>query len=199
MNLELLNVKEHSSEKYPPRTYYNATSADLTIAFAIDLNTAGEKLTHKAAGKKYIGFLLTDDSDTLVIARELYKRMRQDNVKTVNIAGNGIYTLAGQQCSQDFINQFVYEVLAKVHQFMPIQKIYTGGQTGVDLAGAVSGVALGVLTEVTLPNGFKQRFENNVDVNGTQEGVIEQITTGAKTLLSKYKVEAPKSITGMKI
>lgn len=199
MNLDLLNVKEHSSEKYPPRTYYNATSADLTIAFAVDLNTAGEKLTHKAAGEKYIGFLLTDETDTLIVARELYSRMKKNNVKTINIAGNGIYTLAGHQCSQDFMNQFVYEILAKVHQFMPIQKIYTGGQTGVDLAGAVCGYALGIPTEVTLPKGFKQRFEDNVDVNGTKEGVIEQITTGAVTLLSKYKVEAPKSITGMKI
>jgi hypothetical protein len=30
--------------------------SDVTIALAVDLNTAGEKLTHKAAGEKYIGF-----------------------------------------------------------------------------------------------------------------------------------------------
>lgn len=43
----MIKFIQHSSPKYPPRTYENA-SADATIAFAFDFNTAGEKLTKDA-------------------------------------------------------------------------------------------------------------------------------------------------------
>jgi hypothetical protein len=182
MNLELLTVNEHSSAKYPPRTAYNAKTAGTTLALAVDLTTAGEKLTKKLAEERYIGFELKDDSNSIDIARALYRKMKTDNSNTLNIAGNGIYTLSEHGCSQQFINQFIYEIVAQVHHFLPIAKIYTGGQTGADIAGAVAGFALGIPTEVTLPNGFKQRFEDNVDVDGTREKVIAQIEEGAKAL-----------------
>lgn len=184
MDLTTLNVKEDKSDKYPPRTYYNAKSADLTIAFAVDLTTLGEKLTHRAAGdEKYLGFHLTDSSDTIDLARQLYKRMKKDNVSTINVAGNGIYTLSEHGCSQEFINKFVFEVISKVNEYLPITKVYTGGQTGVDIAGAVAGFALGIPTEVTLPKGFKQRFEDNKDVDGTQDKVVAQVVEGACKVL----------------
>lgn len=182
MNLELLTVNEHSSEKYPPRTAYNAKSAGVTLALAVDLTTAGEQLTKRLAEDRYIGFELKDDTNSIDIARALYRKMKEDNVDTLNIAGNGIYTLSKHGCSQQFINQFVYEIVAQVHHFLPIRKIYTGGQSGADIAGAVAGFALDIPTEVTLPKGFKQRFENNVDVNGTREGVVAQIEQGAQAL-----------------
>lgn len=171
---ELL-IKEHSSDKYPPRTYYNATSSDVTLALAVDLTTAGERLTHKAAGEKYIGFQLVDDLSVLDVSRALYKKLNQVNAKSLNIAGNGIYTLSKYNCDQEFINQFVYWILKQVHEHYPLKKIYTGGQTGVDIAGAVAGHALGIETEVTLPKGYIQRFENNKDVVQTKEMVTKQI------------------------
>ena len=193
MNNELLLVKEHSSAKYPSRTWHNATSAGTTLALAVDLETAGEKLTKKAAAERYIGFELNDSTDTIDIARALYKKMRDDNSHTLNIAGNGIYTLIKHKCNQAFINDFVFQVVAQVHAFLPIAKIYTGGQTGVDLAGAVAGCALGIPTEVTLPNGFLQRFENNVDVTGTKEGVEEQIRNGVAALTPFEPVKKSKN------
>ena len=59
-------VQEHKSAKYTPRTYFNASSGDVTLAMAVDLNTAGEILTHKAAGEKYIGFLLDNNIHLLL-------------------------------------------------------------------------------------------------------------------------------------
>lgn len=181
MNTDNLYVKEHSSEKYPPRTYYNAKSGDVTLALAVDLTTAGEKLTKNAAGDKYIGFALTPDTTTLDIARQLYKKLKDSNAKTLNVAGNGIYTLKKHGCNQEFINQFVYEIIAQVHKFHPLERIFTGGQTGVDIAGAVAGYALGIPTEVTLPNGYRQRFEHT-DIIQKQDVIIEQITSGALSL-----------------
>lgn len=194
MNPELLIINAHKSEKYPPRTYYNATSAGVTLALAVNLETKGELLTKRAAGDKYIGFKLTDDIDDLVIARQLYSKMKRDNVHTLNVAGNGIYTLCENGCSQDFINYFTYKIISKVHQFWPIEKIYTGGQTGVDISGAVAGYLLGIPTEVTLPAGFLQRFEDHKDVIGTREKVFDQIHNGALNLANKLEAEKAPEI-----
>lgn len=32
-------VQEHKSVKYTPRTYFNASSGDVTLAMVVDLNT----------------------------------------------------------------------------------------------------------------------------------------------------------------
>lgn len=52
--MKKLIIKESTSSKYTPRTYYNAKSADLTVAFAVDFSTAGERCTHKAAGANIV-------------------------------------------------------------------------------------------------------------------------------------------------
>lgn len=192
MNPDILYINEHSSEKYPPRTYYNAKSGDVTIALATDLTTAGEKLTHKAAGEKYIGFQLDEKVSTLDVARGLYKKLHTTQGETLNVAGNGIYTLIKAGVSQADINQFVYEVIAQVHHFLPLKRIYCGGQTGVDIAGAVAGYKLGIPTEVTLPKGFLQRFATGGDVQGTREKVFEQIELGAQALNDYTPVSTKK-------
>ncbi len=168
-------VQEHQSQKYTPRTYFNAKSGDVTVAFAVDLTTAGEKLTHKAAAERYIGFLLEENTEAIVLARQLYKFMKDRNAKTLNIAGNGIYTLSKHSCTQEHINNFVCDVIEKVHQYWPIEKIYTGGQTGVDLAGAVVAQYLDIDALITLPKGYVQRFENKIDITQTKEDIEKQI------------------------
>lgn len=188
-----LKLRQTSSEKYPPRTYHNASSADVTVAFAVDLNTAGERLTHKAAGDKYIGFLLKEDTETIDLARKLYKKLKSSNAKTLNVAGNGIYTLSEHGCSQDFINLFVYEVLEKVHQYHPLQKIYTGGQTGVDMAGAIAGLKLGIEVEITFPKGFLQRFEK-VNVVQTEQDILIQIEENLSRLEKNLTSENEKKL-----
>lgn len=180
-------VQEHKSDKYSPRTYFNASSGDVTVALAVDLNTAGERLTHKAAGDKYIGFLLTEDTQGIDIARQLYRFMKQRNAKTLNIAGNGIYTLTKHGCDQAHINAFVCDIIEKVHQHWPIEKIFTGGQTGVDLAGAVVAQHLGIDALITLPKGYKQRFEDGVDIDQSKEDVIKQINHWTEVLRSQDK------------
>ena len=189
MNKELLIINQHKSAKYTPRTAHNASSADLTLALAINLMTAGEIFTRKVAGDKYIGVELTQDIDDIQIARQLYKKLKELNAKKLNIAGNGIYTLAPNGCSQDFINYFTYKIIAKVNQYWPIEKIYTGGQTGVDLAGAVTGYLLNIPTEVTLPLGYIQRFEDKKDVEGTRDKVFDQIHNGALIVMEKLEEE----------
>lgn len=173
-----LLIREHSSSSYAPRTWANATEADLTIAIAIDYNTAGERLTKKAAtyhGEEH--FLKLDPlGDNLELARILYKHMKRYDFKSLNIAGNGIYTWAKQGITQRVINTLVYTVIKQVHEHWPIQMIVSGGQTGTDIAGGYAGWKLGIDTVLTLPKGFLQRHEDGVDRGHTMEEIWEQVT-----------------------
>ncbi len=192
--MENFILQEHKSDKYGPRTYHNANSADLTVAFAVDLHTAGEVLTHKAAGDRYIGFQLTDETTSLELARQLYRKMKSMNAKSLNIAGNGIYTLSKHNCSQQFINEFVYDVLSRVHEHLPIEKIVSGGQTGVDIAGAVAAKKLNIPAVITFPKGFMQRFEDKRDIFQTKEAVEEQINYWVNALVPSNERKAKNTI-----
>lgn len=179
----MLTVQEHESPGYAPRTHFNAQSAAITAAFAVDMTTAGERLTKIAAGPKYIGFEISKESDPLVIARKLYKEIKLKYANTLNIAGNGIYTLSQHGWSQEEINLFVYDVLKPVSEHLKLKTIYTGGQTGVDIAGAVAGYALGIDTIVTLPKGFRQRLADETDVRLSREVIEKQIKKYSKQLV----------------
>lgn len=169
-----VKILEHSSSSYAPRTYANAAKGDVTIALAVDYSTAGEKLTHKAAGDKYLK-LDVWNTDVLCCARELWYRLQVVKGSIINVAGNGIYTLRKHWVSQAAVNELVYCILKKVNEHHPISKIVSGGQTGVDIAGGWAGVKLGIDVELLLPKGFKQRHEDGVDVNHTREEIMEQI------------------------
>lgn len=169
----MLLVKEHSSSNYSPRTYYNAKSAQITLAFAVDFNTAGEKLTKKASYPNYLSLDLR--KEWIENARLIYKELKRNNFTVINIAGNGIYTLKKQGLPQSDINTYVFNCISKVHEFHKISKIYTGGQTGVDLAGAITGYNLNIETEITLPKGFIMRFEDGKDISMAKKQVEDLI------------------------
>lgn len=178
----MIIVQEHMSTGYRERTKFNAESGDITLAIAVDLSTAGERLTKSLAGDRYIGFQLKEDTTPLDVARNLYKFMREKGAKTINVAGNGIYTLERNGYDQPAINAFVCDVLEIIHRYAPIERIYSGGQTGVDMAGAVVAKYLGIPALITLPKGFMQRFEDEKDVTQTKESVEKQIDYWLKQL-----------------
>lgn len=182
----MLIINEHTSQKYTPRTYYNGKMADVTLALAVDLTTPGEISTKKGAGDKYIGFQLTPDMTTLDIATITIEFMKNKNAKTLNIAGNGIYTLDKHGCSQEFINEYVLEIISTINSHIKIDKIYTGGQTGVDLAGAIAGKYLNIETEVTMPKGYLQRNKYKVDEKHTEEEILNTILNYCEKL--KFKI-----------
>jgi hypothetical protein len=177
----MLIIKEHSSTSYGPRTYVNAASADVTIAIATDYSTAGEKCTHKAAGSKYLR-LQHSAHTNIELARILYCHMKNNNCRSINVAGNGIYTLAKSGLTQESINLDVFEILATVHKHWEITKIVCGGQTGVDMAGAVAGYALGIETVVTYPKGFKMRMADKIDRDYSEEFIRNMVISYAHKL-----------------
>lgn len=176
----MLTILEHKSSSYAPRTYENAAKADVTIAIAVDYSTAGERLTHKAAGEKYLKLPIT--YPFIDNARELFKFARPQIRRKINVAGNGIYTLHKHKWTQGQINQYVYDLLSLVHKHFYLEEIRSGCQTGVDLAGGVAGVALGIPTTLLLPKGFKQRHEDGVDVLHTEDEIRQQIMAGVAAL-----------------
>jgi hypothetical protein len=76
-----LTLLEHSSSGYVGRTFANATSADLTLAFACDFTTAGEKLTARSAASRLVRLRLSGG-------------WRSGRVSRMCFAGQGGSTLA---------------------------------------------------------------------------------------------------------
>ncbi|HGO9799636.1 TPA: hypothetical protein ACLEB8_004824 [Pseudomonas aeruginosa] len=179
--MALLRIEQHESNRYPPRTWVNATSADLTVAIAVDFTTKGEQLTKRAAGDSFIALPL--QGDPIEAARSLWKALRQRDARTLNIAGNGISTMAKHGWTQEQINAWVYQVISTVHQHHPISFIRSGGQTGADVAGLVAAYALGIDCLGLYPKRFLQRSIDNVDVRRSAEVIEAEIKAWAAQLL----------------
>lgn len=176
-----ITVVEHAASGYASRTRHNASSAGLTVAIAADFSTAGERLTASASHGRYLAIPI--DLEPAKAGLRLAKALRYLATDILNVAGNGMHTLARHGYSQSQVNQHVYAVLVAAHKLMPIRKIVTGGQTGVDIAGAIAACQLQIPVVVTMPAGFIQRGANGVDFCNTSAGVTRQIIEGAAALL----------------
>jgi hypothetical protein len=175
---------EDTNEGYAPRTRINA-SADITIAFALDFTSAGEKLTKrcvKEQGKVYIPVDKIQYSGWSAIGDDAFEKFHKyrhefptNNKITLNIAGNGIYTLkGGYNLNQHSIDEYVYKFLkqfisfAEHHDFV-IKSIRSGGQTGFDEAGLKAAVKLNIPAICLAPKGWKFRNQFGQDIlNETQ-------------------------------
>jgi hypothetical protein len=179
----MLTIIQHSSPNYPPRTYFNATNSDITLAFAIDFSTAGEKLTKRAAGERYFAASLLDDP--IETARTIYRELRRREARTVNIAGNGIYTMAKHGWTQEAINAHLYDIFSPVHSHWQITKILSGGQTGIDIAGIIVAQALRIPATATLPYGFIQRGLDNKDFSRSENSIKLEVYKAADLLINR--------------
>jgi hypothetical protein len=174
-----IKFEEEQTSGYKNRTIKNA-SADATIAFAVDFNSAGERLTKSsvlAQNKLYLPISL-DQKETLFKGKEFLDRytrgviinlnkINKESI-TLNIAGNGLYTLKGK-FTQEQIDNYVYEFLKEVVNSPLLNKkiisIRTGGQTGVDEAGAKAASKLGIPILVLAPKGWTFRDIKGTDIS----------------------------------
>ena len=161
-----------SSGGYAQRTRENAEWSDITLALARDFNTAGEKLTKRVAGNKYISAYPA--SNLNIVINELYNQIVSANLPTknvkLNIAGNGIYSLISDDIdalfnSQADVNNVVTEIIRGLLQKgITISEIRSGGQTGVDEAGIIAAQRLGISASVHAPKGFVFRTAEGKDI-----------------------------------
>lgn len=170
---------------YRERTIKNA-SADATIALATDFNSAGERLTKSSVlfqKKKYIPI----DTNSLDISDKLINSIIDNLNKTgksvdlfngeksnitLNIAGNGIYTIKGKY-TQKQIDDYTYNLLKQVisnpNLNVNIESIRSGGQTGFDEAGIKAANKLGIKSEILAPRGWVFRNVDGVDIHSEQK------------------------------
>ncbi len=180
-NTEII-FSEDPNTGYAERTKRNA-SADATIALAYDFNSAGEKLTRKSVegqNKKYIGMVIPNKSKasqdlqpSQIQVDRIVNDLNEVNAKTLNIAGNGIYTMREADYSQEEVDLMVYNLLKAVVESPNLKNkldhIRTGGQTGFDEAGAKAGIKLGIKTYVLAPKGWKFRNIDGQDISNEQQ------------------------------
>lgn len=174
----MINFIEHSSTSYTGRTRENVGNSDITLVFACDFFTLGEVLTKNCClefRKPYIylqiGKITSIDIDNIVENLNAIKGSILETAKSqvrINIAGNGIYTLAKYNISQIMCDRIVYLFMEKVKNHSALEvdivQIRSGGQTGIDEAGAKAGEGIGVETIVLSPKNWKFRDINGVDV-----------------------------------
>lgn len=157
-----VTFRETSSPRYHDRTVINARESDLTVAFAVDFRTAGERLTRTAAGERYLAVNLPatpagfHDGDIIRRAAELIAhRTESQGPIRMNIAGNGLETLSRIGVTQDDADAFIADVLGRAMSMgLRLSEVMSGGQSGIDEAGTKAAVAYGLPATVTCPRGY---------------------------------------------
>jgi hypothetical protein len=173
---KFITFEEEQSSGYRNRTIKNA-SADATIAIAADFNSAGERLTESSVrqqGKSYIPVVLSVETmiQEEAYAEKIVEELNKVKAKTLNIAGNGIYTLKGD-FKQTELDEYVYDLLNLIVNSPKLENkiisIRTGGQTGIDEAGAKAGVRLGIPTTILAPKGWTFRNISGTDISNEEQ------------------------------
>lgn len=171
-----------STGSYSKRTYENATAdgVDFTLSFAVDFDTAGEKCTARAAGDSLVSVdipLKKDggiDLSPAAVSRSVNAIVAQlpgdfidGETMGVNIAGNGIYTLARKGVTQDQCDAYMVKVFSGLEKKgVRITELRSGGQTGIDEAGLVAGKVFGIPATCHSTKDWMYRNADNVDVKG---------------------------------
>jgi len=174
---------EEDTGGYASRTARNA-EADATLQFALNFNTPGERLTASSvqnAGKVLIPIdistPLNPDRDERIL--EVIDTLRTNNVKSINIAGNGIYypDMPDQATLDTYIHNFLERTMNRLPQGQ-ITSIRSGGQTGIDEAGAKAGARLGIPTTVLAPKDWMHRTSEG-DISD-QEAFISRFSPSSE-------------------
>lgn len=171
----MIIYKTSTSTNYYDRTKLTA-AADVTFAFATDFNTKGEVLTRRLVNshnKLYLNTKLSSNLDISDIDFDYIKfavnnTIEENNLKkySINIAGNGIYTLVKYGISQSDIDKYMFNFLSLYVELVksPIEFVISGGQSGVDEAGSKAADKLGLNSFVYAPKYFRFRDINNIDI-----------------------------------
>lgn len=159
----MIQLKECKIAGYPARTKENVVESDITIAFAEDFSTAGERLTRKYCNDYRRKYIPIDLKHPVVISKIANELLFVDTV-IINIAGNGLYTLKYQQ---KYYDELLYDIFSKLLDsgYMPeITLIRSGGQSGIDEAGVNAADKLGIPALVLAPKGWIFRDINNQNI-----------------------------------
>lgn len=180
---------------YPQRTLENATAddVDLTFGFAVNFSTYGERCTMKAAGDTFVrvdvpllgkGGIDLSSSAVAKAVESVYAQL-PDEVKRgvvekpydfgLNVAGNGLATMAKSGVTQEQCDRFVTYVLNGLFdKGVGIRNIRSGGQTGFDEAGIAAGLVHGIPVHVHAPAKWVFRGVDGKDVWNSPDAFKER-------------------------
>lgn len=99
-------VREHASDRYPPRTALNVKASDATVRFAVDWDSPGERLTLELCeryGRPCLDVPLEGDTFPADVAAWLLA----NGVRVLNVAGNTERTAPGIEA---FVTTFLADV-----------------------------------------------------------------------------------------
>lgn len=152
---------------YKARTEENILQTDGTLAIYVDGTTFGEKVTKQLClkhSKPFFEFDLLAEKPVRSRLDYISEWIEENCIYALNIAGNGIYTFKNKlkNCSQKYIDDIVFSILSKSVDDK-INKIQSGGQTGVDEAGIKYALIRGIEAKIVAPKGWVFRDENGVD------------------------------------
>lgn len=214
-------IFSESSYGYKGRTVENAQAADLTLAFAVDFTTAGERVTANAAGKRILQISLDAQSVTypeglVPYLREYIDGMKADGTITpspeglkLNIAGNGISHFQKMGISQEVLDGYITSVLKGLkEEGVAITSVRSGGQSGADEAGLKAAVAADIPEVIChAPKGwlfrdetgrdftdeamFKRRFDDGLEQQEEIEPQLEPIMAEPKIEATTLSPETP--------
>jgi len=195
-----LNIIEDTATGYAHRTSENAKS-DLTLAFATDFSTGGEYLTKQSVlkhGKVYLPITLTREMTPERVDAVVQKLngLFAGKQLSVNIAGNGIYTLAPQGMDQAKVDSIIYDWLDAIfgheNALFEVKSVNSGGQTGVDEAGIKWAVDNGINSTILAPKGYL--FKNEAGTN-----ISDEYRFRARFMVMEPSIEVqPKTKLGVK-
>lgn len=102
----LYGLREHPSDRYPPRTALNVKESDATLRFATDWESPGEALTRSLC-ERYGRPRLDVTPGGPVTPAEVAAWLAANGARTLNVAGNTERTSPG---IEDFVTAFLGEV-----------------------------------------------------------------------------------------
>lgn len=154
----MIEFIEDTSSGYGHRTYENARLADLTIAFAVIPDSSGEKTTMQAAAIANKPMIMVDLYNN-VATEYRFDNLNIPNIRSINVAGNGMSRFAKQGYTQERVDDIVYTWLKWFIEDnnLSINEIRSGGQTGADESGLKAAVKLGIKAVCLCPKGWRFR------------------------------------------
>lgn len=173
-------IIEDAVRNYGHRTWANAEWSDITLAFAADFNSPGEITTKKAAGNKFIGYLLTsaevmreqDDCYWKAQGRKYACLIRsnpsyhEDGIK-LNIAGNSMISISRCGFDADSVQDVIYHVLKNLlSEGIVISEVRSGGQSGADEFGIIAAQRLGLKCSILAPKGYRFHYKEGEEIEG---------------------------------
>ena len=110
---EEYGLQEHSSDKYPPRTFTNARDSDATIRLAINFNSSGELCTLKAINQYKKPYIDVDINNPIAV-EEVVDWIQRNHIETLNVAGN---CESRQSGICDFVADYLEKVIQQTNKF----------------------------------------------------------------------------------